>query len=187
MQTLRTFIAIPIKVEPQLGLVWTKFRQQYGNNEVKWTNPDALHLTLFFLGETPLEAVNKIKNELTEVLSSFGSFSITLKGLGCFGQKNNPKVFWVGVDRNEALNELHTLTNGIIKEMGFKPDQRGFNPHITLGRPKDLNDSNAFNFYVAKHMNTVFQVSKANELIHYKSELSQTGPIYTNLYSIALS
>jgi RNA 2',3'-cyclic 3'-phosphodiesterase len=186
MQTLRTFIAIPIKTEPQLGAVWTKFRQRYGSNEVKWANPDTLHLTLFFLGKTPLEAINKIQHEIIGVLNGFGSFSFTLKGLGYFGQKNNPKVIWVGAERNEEFTRLHALINNKVSNFGFKPDERGFNPHITLGRPKHLNNSNAFLFDVNKYVNTVFQVSEATEVIHYNSEFRLTGPIYTRLYSIVL-
>jgi 2'-5' RNA ligase len=186
MQTIRTFIAVPIRVDTQLANVWTKFRQRFGKTEVKWVDPDVLHLTLFFLGETPQDVIVNIQNDITDVLTDFKPFNITLKGLGCFGQKNNPKVIWVGTERNEELTRLHTFINKKVSNFGFKPDERGFNPHITLGRPKHLIDSNAFNNEVGKYVNTVFQVSKANEVIHFKSELNHSGPIYTKLYGITL-
>jgi 2'-5' RNA ligase len=182
METIRTFIDIPIKVEEKLYTVWENLRKQFDSKQVKWVNPDVLHLTLFFLGETPIKSVGKLQNALANEVKSFNQFSINLKGLGYFGQQTNPKVIWVGVEKNGALEELHRITNEVVSAFGFTPDERGFNPHITLGRPKHLANPSALIDFLKSENETLFQQSNANEIIHYKSELTTTGAIYHSLY-----
>lgn len=186
METIRTFIAIPIKVEEKLYNVWGNLRKQFDGKQVKWVNPDVLHLTLFFLGETPRNSIEKIQNALAIEVKTFSPFNINLKGLGYFGQKTNPKVIWVGIEKNEALEELHRITNEVVSTFGFTPDERGFNPHITLGRPKHLASPSALIDFLKSTSEIMFQQSNANDIIHYKSELTTTGAVYTNLYKIGL-
>lgn len=184
METIRSFIAIPITVEENLCKVWENMRRQFDDKQVKWVNPDVLHLTLFFLGETPIKAIDQMQNALKSETKNCKPFDINLKGLGYFGQKTNPKVIWVGVEKHEALEQLHLITNEVVTSFGFTPDERGFNPHITLGRPKHLANPLALIDFLKSNNEVSFQQSNANAIIHYKSELTATGAVYTKLYEV---
>lgn len=187
MQTLRTFVAIPIEVEEILSGVWANLRNRFEHRQVKWVSPDILHLTLFFLGETQPQQVEEIRHELAQKIQGCKPFSIELRGMGFFGPSHSPKVIWIGVEKNHELEMLYQKTNETIGRLGFTPDQRGFNPHITLGRPKNLKDPNALTGLLKQYNQHHFQTSKAAELVHYSSELRPEGAVYTKLYRIDLA
>lgn len=186
METIRTFIAIPIAVEENLADAWDDLRNRFDNRQVKWVSPDILHLTLFFLGETQPKQVNQIQQELAKQINGFNPFNVVLKGMGYFGSAQAPKVVWVGVDKNEELEKLHKATNAVISKLGFTPDERGFNPHITLGRPKNMANYSDLTNLLKSYNQTIFQTSTASEIAHYKSELTPSGAIYSKLYKVEL-
>ena len=56
---------------------------------MKWVNPNNLHITLKFLGETSAKQVEKIKETTGDIVENFKTFQIVLKGLGYFKTKVN--------------------------------------------------------------------------------------------------
>ena len=52
-----------------------------------------------------------------------------------FPNANRARVLWIGVDGD--LQPLRLLQAGIedaLTAIGFSPEKRGFNPHLTIGR-----------------------------------------------------
>ena len=184
---MRTFIAIKIPVHQALESFVKELKLYMASEKIKWVNLEGLHLTLLFLGNTPIHHVDEIKVALTQHLKGFERFNVTLKGVGTFGAKANPKIFWVGVEYSEQLNKIHKLITDTVVPFGYEADDRGFNPHITLGRIKGTsNPSNMYNL-VQKNSEKIFQKCIIGNLVHYRSDSTPMGPIYTPLYKLDLA
>ncbi len=176
---MRTFVAIKIPVEHSLKTTLRDFKNELPYEEIKWVDFSTLHLTLFFLGETEESELDKIGEAFSRELVGFPKFNITINSFGTFGQKRNPKVIWVGVKPIAQLNELHRTINGVIEPLGFTPDERGFNPHITIGRVKQIKNPELLAELIDEFGDSVYQNTTIDSVILYKSELTPKGPIYT--------
>lgn len=186
MNLLRTFIAINIPVSITLKEVWDDLRGRFDSSQVKWVDNHTLHLTLFFLGDTPEDQVTSICSELRQMLAEHKSFNLVLKGLGFFGNPSSPRVIWVGVERNVQLIALKRDVSRIVSSYGYLDDQRAFNPHITLGRVKNIKNPDSLLRALYGYEDFQFQETSVNGIIHYKSELKPTGPLYTAIQNIVL-
>jgi len=96
-----------------------------------------MHLTLKFLGDTPIEDVEAIKTSLARVASSSGKFTIKIGRTGCFPSFRDPRICWVGLAGElRRLEQLQGRVEGSMVNLGFKPEDREFRPHVTIGRTK---------------------------------------------------
>lgn len=179
---MRTFVAIEIEAESKLITFIGNLKAKLAKDRIKWVNLPVLHQTLFFLGDTAVEEVTSIKSGLAEALSGVHSFEITLEGIGVFGHRRNPKVIWVGIKQSEPLSHLHGIITKTIASLGFTPDKRGFNPHITVGRVKSMNKPGLLYPIVEENRSNLFQKSFVSSVTLFKSELTPQGPIYTPLF-----
>lgn len=178
---MRTFIALGIPLSPNCIKLLNSLKQKLGQERIRWVNFDTLHLTLFFLGEANQMQVNEIDSVFKAHISSFAPLEIALKGIGTFGQKNYPKVLWLGVEESETLKELHAEVNRVVSPIGFTSDQRGFNPHITIGRIKSIDNIQLIESIVKEASNQSIQRSMVDRITLYKSTLTPNGAIYSTL------
>lgn len=186
MESLRTFIAINVKVEAELANRWRELKNLLNNGIIKWVNEDSLHLTLFFLGDTPTDKIDTIKQNLERELQNFASFNITIKGFGTFGHPKSPKVIWAGIANAEKLNQLNRIVSGAIMPLGFEAQSERFSPHFTLGRVKQMQLSKGLANFINKNESVVLQEAKVDEVIFYQSILKPSGAIYKPLKIIKL-
>ncbi|MCX7785459.1 MAG: RNA 2',3'-cyclic phosphodiesterase, partial [candidate division WOR-3 bacterium] len=63
-----------------------------------------------------------------------------------------------------------------LAEIGYKPEERRFHPHLTVGRIKERIDGNKI--FTTQYKSEVFLV---NSIILFKSTLMPEGPIYEKL------
>ena len=148
------------------------------DERIKWVNPDNFHLTLFFLGETVESQINPIALALSKIVKDFKRINLTLKGLGVFKNIRDPRVIWIGLDQNPMLQELHSRIQEIMAGQGFHKDDRPFRPHLTIGRPKRIYDTERLSELIEKNKNRIFQEVTIEEVIFYQSILKQQGPHY---------
>lgn len=140
METIRTFIAIvlPESVIRQLAQVQRQLERQTPPESVRWVKPEGIHLTLKFLGDTPVGKLDAIRAALGEVASRASPCAFTVGGLGCFPNARRPRVLWVGVQpMGEELISLQREVERAMEPLGFPPEGRDFTPHLTLGRVRD--------------------------------------------------
>ena len=92
MQTLRTFIAVELDQELKATLVaiQARLRSATPPRAVRWVQPDGIHLTLKFLGDTPLDKVEQVKAALARAAGEIPVFAITVGGVGCFPDARRP-------------------------------------------------------------------------------------------------
>ena len=99
---------------------------------------EALHITLKFVGDVPVERVAPIGDALVGAARGVDASAARLHGVGAFPSLDSPQVLWVGLSGNLAtLARLHHAVEAALAPLGFPPDRRPFAPHLTLARLRD--------------------------------------------------
>ena len=141
----------------------------------RWVKPENLHLTLRFLGELDNAVAADVDDALAKIHCP--GFTLTLNGLGHFGEGRKLRALWVGVDANAALMRLQEKIEQALIRAGLPPESRKFKPHITLARFKS-NPGARLQGYLADH-NLVRAGPFALESFElYSSFTSADGAIY---------
>ncbi len=105
---------------------------------VTWARADAIHLTLKFLGEVAEEREPDVRTALTRAVAGARALPLALGGFGVFPDLRRPRVVWVGVTPDPALELLQHQVEREFAPLGFATEARAFRPHVTLGRaPRD--------------------------------------------------
>ena len=178
---LRTFISVtlPKEIVNLSRMLQTTVSSKKDN--VKWVNPGNIHLTLKFLGHTPPNAIDKLNEVLSKIVSNYENIKLVVSGTGCFPVPERPRILWLGVDGQ--LKQLQNMVQNINIELekdGFLIEDNEYIPHITLARikypPKETPD-------ITDYLNTSFEPIKFNisRIRFMSSELYPNGPIYSIL------
>jgi 2'-5' RNA ligase len=193
METFRTFIAIPLPTTllDRLTALQQQLERQIPPRSVRWVRPEGIHLTLKFLGDTPTEKLPDIKQALAAVARHAPACAFTAEDLGCFPNPRRPRVVWVGV--HEPTGRLEALQNAIEEVMdplGYPPEERGFSPHLTLGRMErraSPGDAAQVGEIVANTTIGKLAEVAADRFALIRSVLKPTGAEYTALQEFLLS
>jgi len=172
---MRTFVAIEVSNKDVLNSIH-KIQTEL-NIKAKSVELHNMHFTVQFLGEVSEEMIGKISDALNSI--EFSAFSISFASIGVFPNPNFPRVIWIGTD--DGVNELEKLAEMIrskLSDIGFSPDKK-FKPHVTIFRVK--NKIEDLSSKLEKFSSYSFGKQLVSEIKLKKSELTSTGPIYTDL------
>ncbi len=194
MKKIRAFIAIEIPIalkdaleEAQHELrTKTKSSGHSSERDIKWTKPEALHLTLKFLGTIDLSKVTKIDNALQEACSSIKSFELKAHGLGSFPPGKTPHTVWTGINTSSELAELFGKLEEGLEKLDFKKEHRPFSPHLTLCRVKTKTAGKSLTSAVESILKKIDYSFHVSELVLFQSELTPKGAIHTPLTRVKL-
>lgn len=103
---------------------------------VRWVQPEALHLTLAFLGRIEDAQVGAILEAMADAAATQPPLDLTLTGLGAFPRRGDARVVWVGVAAPPSLGALRADLTARLESLGFAREAREFAAHLTLGRAK---------------------------------------------------
>jgi len=103
-----------------------------GLPNARWVAPENYHLTLRFLGEIPAYRAEEADTALS-MLRGRG-FSLQFAGVGVTSKAGRPVSLWAGVERNPNLDHMRGKIETALQRIGFEPERRRFNPHVTLAR-----------------------------------------------------
>lgn len=93
-----------------------------------YTQPENLHLTLAFIGET--ERVEEIKAAVDAV--KFEPFVIRTGKMGCFNGRS--RVVWLGIEGEDKVKAIAQQLRRNLDQRGIDYAKGKFSPHITLVR-----------------------------------------------------
>ena len=177
----RIFIALKVEAEEPLLAMISSLKSGLNKDIVKWINQDNIHITLAFLGNTEEKIIKNIVSMLKEKCSGSGKFELILKGLGVFRNLSDPRIIWTGIEHSEKLIHLNNIIMGGLNDLDIKTEDYQFNPHLTIGRIKHLNDKENLSKLIKRFENSEMQIIPVYEVILYESILFPTGAVYKPL------
>jgi 2'-5' RNA ligase len=184
---LRLFIAIELspKVKQGISRLQGNLKQRLPPRVVRWTNPEGIHLTLKFLGDTSPDKVQAVTQGMLAAAAGFEPFELRVAGFGCFPNPRRARVLWAGVpDAPNALAGVQRAIDLQMARLDYARETRPFSPHLTLGRVNDR-ISPAERQTLADLLDRtgvgVLGVVPVQEIVLFQSELRPEGAVYTAL------
>ncbi len=86
----------------------------------------------------------------------------------------------------ERLVSLQEEIEARLEKIGFEPEGRSFQPHLTLGRMKSSRGKEELVRKMGDHTEEEFGVFPVERVALFKSDLRPSGPIYTLLRALRL-
>ncbi|MFH0826478.1 MAG: RNA 2',3'-cyclic phosphodiesterase [Candidatus Omnitrophota bacterium] len=184
---MRTFIAIELPQEIRESLAQLQDRLKQSHADVKWVDPQNIHLTLKFLGEIDAEQLDKIIRVLEQVCLGKKTFQMRLSSIGAFPKMHFPRVLWVSVDKGESeTKEIAAELEEKVSIFGVPKEKRSFSSHITIGRVR----SNLFKDKLVNDLKMIGSLEgkefAVTELTLFKSTLTPKGAAYEALKTASL-
>ncbi|MEM2094541.1 MAG: RNA 2',3'-cyclic phosphodiesterase [Candidatus Bathyarchaeia archaeon] len=179
--SLRIFVAIDVP-DGEVKEKITEFQKKLIQTgaDLKLVEPENIHITLRFLGDTQISLVEKLKLELGAI--RFSPFKIVLREVGAFPDLNRINVVWIGIgEGNLALIDLWNKVNRSLTNCGVPMDRRGFSPHLTVARVRSGRNKDALSKTIIDLSDFEFGAFEADSFTLKQSILTPAGPIYRNL------
>lgn len=180
---MRTFIAVKITQTPELRRIHSRLAEL--GDRFRPVSLGNLHLTLKFLGETKASQLSEINSMVQHVAQGHPARHVQLVGLGAFPHASRPSVVWVGFHHAETLGQMAAELERELVPLGFSPEGRDFQPHLTLLRVKSRPPEALFSLLAAE-ARTDFGMVEISHLELIESELTRGGSRYTTLAKYAL-
>ncbi|MCH7607047.1 MAG: RNA 2',3'-cyclic phosphodiesterase [Chloroflexi bacterium] len=133
---LRLFVSVelPQHVRGALSTSIERLRSSLGD-AYRWVRPEAVHLTLRFLGNVEQERVAELAAALEAAVGPLAAFELRLDGTGVFPNARAPSVVWAGLGgESAALVRLVAAVGTATAGVGEPAESRPYVPHLTLGR-----------------------------------------------------
>ncbi|MCX7024596.1 MAG: RNA 2',3'-cyclic phosphodiesterase [Spirochaetes bacterium] len=197
---MRCFIALPLPEETRTLLLPPLRSARKLEPEWRWIGPDALHLTLAFLGEIDGTTLECARSAVLAVAGT-GAFGLPVSGLTTFPSGGRPRV--IALELGEAKDRGSNPCAGLWRLVNEKlavacararvrnpnaewPDGRPFRAHLTLARAK----TGALRPDIPALWNLFGGAAQApialDACILYGSELRPDGAKHTELARVAL-
>ena len=188
-QQWRLFIALELPAALRAALTHEQERLQAAGLHASWVRPPGMHLTLHFLGDTPLTALKRIEAACVQAAARVPPLRLLAEGLRCFPSARRPRVLVTNVKGDvQQLKRLHQRLDRRLDHLGLRLDSRSYRPHVTIGR---------FRRPLRGAPLTVLQQALATPPVSYgefvaegvelfRSELRPGGAVYTSLATAAL-
>lgn len=183
MPLIRTFIAVRVPQNPLLRQLHERLSQS--GERIRPVRVNGLHVTLRFLGDTERSLVDEIAARMRKIAAEHPADVVRLTGLGVFPDLRRPSVVWVGMQNAGLLSVLAGELNRELAELGFVPEQRPFQPHLTVLRLKTRPPAALLDLIAAAPA-ADFGSFPVDTLELIQSELEPAGPRYTVLASAPL-
>lgn len=170
---MRLFVAAPVPEGPRREAAALQRRlAAVTAARVTWVAEHNLHLTVQFLGEVGEAGERRVRRALARSVEELAPFDASLGALGAFPRWEEARVVFLSLARGEAdFVRLVRRVGASLEELGFAPERRRVQAHLTLGRvregrlpaPSPVEASAPF---------------RVEHLILFASRLTPRGPIY---------
>ena len=184
---IRAFIATTIDSQIIRGIAAAIVQLRRALPDVRWVAPDKIHLTIKFLDDIEPNQVDPIANVLAQALKLFPRFTISAKGLGVFPAVRRPRVLWVGLE-GSRLVKLAGEVEAALEPLGFAQEERGFQPHLTIGRWRQFDGATAkLAEELERWKRFEFGTSKVEAVTLFQSVLTPDGALHQPLKVIPMA
>jgi RNA 2',3'-cyclic 3'-phosphodiesterase len=183
MARIRTFIAVDLDKAIRDRVVAMQDTLARTGTEVKWVEPENLHVSLLFLGEVDDREIPAVCRVVGECCRVQAPFLMSVETVGCFPNARRPRVLWVGIgEGTQELCAVHDALEPPLLDLGcYRREERKYTPHITLGRVKSDRPTEKLTSALAKHAGWKGGEVAVSEVLVLSSKLSSQGPEYAVL------
>ncbi|MHC4871713.1 MAG: RNA 2',3'-cyclic phosphodiesterase [Planctomycetota bacterium] len=185
---LRLFIAIELDEDIRAELFEEIKYLKSHFPDIRWVKPENLHITMKFLGNVGENEIEDISAIMDSAAEKTPSFSAGIENLGCFPDTRHPRIVWAGC--GQGNNEIKSIVGNLDEELkliGYKPENRKFTPHITIGRVKRPSHAMGIEEIINDAQQIDFGLLDVSALTLFMSELKKEGPRYSAMYRAELS
>lgn len=128
---VRAFLALPLPEPLRQRLLLVQQMLRLPGGAARPVPPEALHMTLVFVGEHPEPVIEDLHHALEGLRSP--AFDLRLRGLDRFGG-DTPRSIHAAVVPDATLAHLQRKLAQAVRRNGIALDRRRFAPHVTLAR-----------------------------------------------------
>jgi RNA 2',3'-cyclic 3'-phosphodiesterase len=184
----RLFVALDLPQDVRAGLVdWQ--RTALSDPALRLVKPEALHITLVFLGYQAEKDVKAIAKAAFAIEAQAPAVELVPEPVGVPGGKR-PRLFAIDARSEEAV-ALQSEVEGSLVEAGFhEPEKRPFWPHLTVARVKPEARGSRKPALVRGTPpplpEQMFRFFRPSRLVLFKSHLRPTGAEYESLAELEL-
>lgn len=183
---IRLFIALALPAEVSRAVADLLPVRPAG---VRAVPPELMHLTLAFLGWTPEDRLEAVRDAAGAAGLGARPFRVVLGEVGRFPETGRVRVAFVGLRQGAPeVEALGSSLRGELERRGIAFDARPLRPHITLARLSEAasaQDARAFGEALrgARVPELRFEVAALEVM---RSVLSRAGPRYSSEASLPL-
>jgi len=180
---MRCFLAIV----PPKGISQSIYRyhQQFElGQHFKQTQSSSFHITFEFYSDLPENLSKKLSEQMTLELAELDRFEITTGEYTTFPNRAHSKILVLKVLKSKGFYRVKETIVKINQNYLINSQTKRFAPHLTVGRwskPFHI-DKPLLNEMTRKKERISFM---ADELVLFRSKLSQYGATYTKLNSFS--
>jgi 2'-5' RNA ligase len=143
----------------------------------RWVPSENWHLTVKFLGWTWPRLVPTVPKAARPAAASHAPASLSLERMGAFPTMGRARVLWVGL--SDPTGTLVSVASELDAAMArdFRPEDRGFTPHLTVARFKPVADLDG----ALPEVVLPEDIFRVDRLVLYRSHLQRPAPVYEPL------
>ena len=185
--TVRTFVAVEISEPVRRAAAKLIKTLSTTAADVKWVEPQNLHLTVKFLGDVILKETARICQAVQKAAAEVEPFELTIGGVGAFPNPERPRTIWIGghcedaadVDAADGMALLHEKIEQRLAKLGFRKDSRRFQAHLTIGRVRRGGPGLAdLARLVQENADLPLGKTVVREAVVFSSQMTREGPAY---------
>lgn len=172
-------VELPLSMREEIG----RLNSRIATDGLRLVRPELVHITIKFLGDVPQEKVGSVAEVLGRV--KVASFPVQVTGMGAFPGRA-VRVVWLGLKGD--FQELYQKVEQALSPLGFAPEERGFSPHVTLGRVArpSAEMNRQLGAKIADFSRLDLGSFTVDRFYLKKSTLTRGGPIYEDLAAFPL-
>ena len=123
---------------------------QFGLRDARWLDPDALHLTLAFIGAVDRSAQARIEVSLRRGRSA-GARGRAPRNRTLPAPGSTPRAVGRGISGPKSSDALAASVRSALARAGHPPERRKFAPHVTIARLRRPPPPPALQDYLGMH------------------------------------
>jgi RNA 2',3'-cyclic 3'-phosphodiesterase len=184
----RLFVALDLPQDVRAGLVdWQ--RTALADPALRVVRPEALHMTLVFLGYQNERDVKAIAKEAFDVDSQAPAVELVREPVGVPPGKR-PRLIALAANSDGAVALQKQVEERLVEARFYEPEKRAFWPHLTVARVKPEAPKSRKPALITtpphplpEHM---FRFFRPTRLVLFKSHLRRSGAEYEALAELEL-
>ncbi|HYW78168.1 MAG TPA: RNA 2',3'-cyclic phosphodiesterase [Thermoguttaceae bacterium] len=182
-RTVRTFAAVEINAAIRSTAEKLIESLRPAGADVKWVEPQNMHLTLKFLGEVPTNEIPHVCDSVARATAKIDPFEFEVRGAGAFPNATRPRTLWLGAGAGEeAMIALHGHVEKALMKLGYRKEHRRFHPHLTIGRVRQGGPGvQQLGELLKEQSDLEAGKTTVSHVVVFSSELDRSGPIYQAL------